>query len=190
MVIMHPALILAGGASSRMGRNKATVLVDGVAMIVRVAHALRDAGCRPIYIAVRDMFQRQEVLAVLGHLTDVECVLDTVLERGARSGLTSGLKMCQDLGVERLQLAPCDVPWINSQVFERLSESCDDVVMPKGKQLQPLLSLVKVDPVLSALQRFSSEMALKDVMRGVPYKIINFDENGGFRNVNSQSDLR
>ena len=77
---MHPALILAGGASSRMGRNKATVLVDGVAMIVRVAHALRDAGCRPIYIAVRDMFQRQEVLAVLGHLTDVECVLDTVLE--------------------------------------------------------------------------------------------------------------
>ena len=186
---MYPALILAGGASTRMGRNKATVLVDGVAMIVRVAHALRDAGCRPIIIAVRDMFQRQEVLAVLNHLTDVECVLDTILERGARSGLTSALKICQEMGVERLQLAPCDVPWINSQVFERLREGSEDVVMPKGKRLQPLLSLVKVDSVLSALERFSSDLSLKDVMRGVPYMTVNFDENGGFRNINSQNDL-
>ena len=37
---MFPALILAGGASVRMGRNKATMIVDGAPMIVHVAHAL------------------------------------------------------------------------------------------------------------------------------------------------------
>ena len=51
---MYPALILAGGASKRMGKQKATMLIDGVQMVVRVAHALRDGGCSTIYVAVRD----------------------------------------------------------------------------------------------------------------------------------------
>jgi len=41
-------VILAGGASSRMGADKAFVEVGGRAMIVRVADALRAAGCEPV----------------------------------------------------------------------------------------------------------------------------------------------
>ena len=73
---MFPALILAGGASKRMGKNKATMIVDGSPMIVSVAHALRDAGCQSILVAVRDGHQRQEIMSALRHLTDVECILD------------------------------------------------------------------------------------------------------------------
>ena len=59
---MYPALILAGGASKRMGRNKATMIVDGSPMVAKVAHALRDGGCKSIIVAVRDGFQRQEII--------------------------------------------------------------------------------------------------------------------------------
>ena len=72
--MMHPALILAGGASTRMGVQKASMLVGGSQMIVRVAHALRDGGCTTLYVAVRDGYQRLELMDSLAHLTDVEFI--------------------------------------------------------------------------------------------------------------------
>ncbi len=150
---MYPALILAGGASKRMGRDKATMIVEGVPMIVRVAHALRDAGCQSILVAVRNGYQRREIMGVLSHLSDVQYILDNDLERSAKSGLRSALRECANMGIKRIQLTPCDVPWIRSQIFERLQEGRRPVMMPKGERLQPLLSLVDVNVVLSALEK-------------------------------------
>ncbi len=46
------SLLLAGGRSRRMGRDKALIEIDGEAMISRVVEALVDAGREPIRIAV------------------------------------------------------------------------------------------------------------------------------------------
>ena len=186
---MYPALILAGGASKRMGRNKATMIVEGDPMIVRVAHALRDAGCQSIIVAVRDGYQRHEIMGALRHLTDVEYILDNDLERSAKSGLRSALRICAAKGIQRIQLAPCDTPWINSQVFERLQEGSRAVMMPKGEQLQPLLSLIDVDVVLSALDRAPMRASLKRPLQSVPNRIVDFAASGCFRNVNAPDDL-
>jgi molybdopterin-guanine dinucleotide biosynthesis protein A/rhodanese-related sulfurtransferase len=40
--------VLCGGSSRRMGRDKATLAIDGVPMAARVAAALREAGARPV----------------------------------------------------------------------------------------------------------------------------------------------
>ena len=186
---MYPALILAGGASKRMGKNKATMIVDGSPMIVRIAHTLRDSGCTSILVAVRDGFQRREVMGALSHLSDVQCILDNDLERSAKAGLKSALRGCVKLGIERIQLAPCDMPWVDSQVFVKLREEVRAVVMPRGGRLQPLLSLVDVVPVLAALERTEMRSSLKDTLRSVPYQIIDFTDANGFRNINSESDL-
>ncbi|HJM41170.1 MAG TPA: molybdenum cofactor guanylyltransferase [Candidatus Thalassarchaeaceae archaeon] len=186
---MYPALILAGGASKRMGKNKATMIVDGSPMIARVAHALRDAGCKSILVAVRDGFQRSEIMGALSHLTDVQCILDNDLERSAKSGLRSALRECAELGIERIQLAPCDMPWIRPQIFERLQEGSRPVMMPKGEHLQPLLSLVHVDVVLAALERAEMRASLKNTLRSVPCQIVEISDKACFRNVNSLKDM-
>jgi molybdopterin-guanine dinucleotide biosynthesis protein A len=186
---MYPALILAGGASKRMGKNKATMIVEGDPMIVRVAHALRNAGCGLILVAVRDGHQRQEIMGALRHLTNVEYILDNDLERSAKSGLRSALRVCAEREIHRIQLAPCDMPWINPQMFERLQSGSRAVIMPRGERLQPLLSLVDVGVVLAALDRAPMRASLKKTLRTVPNQIIGFDDNSCFRNVNSPSDL-
>ena len=186
---MYPALILAGGASKRMGRNKATMIVDGSPMIVKVAHALRDGGCKSIIVAVRDGFQRQEIMGALSHLSDVQCILDNDLERSAKSGLRSALRECAERGIERIQLAPCDMPWIDSQVFERLREGSRPVIMPRGEHLQPLLSLVDVNVALGALERAEMRASLKNTLRSVPCQIMDFPKGVQFRNANAPEDL-
>ena len=186
---MYPALILAGGASKRMGKNKATMIVEGDPMIVRVAHALRDAGCNLILVAVRDGHQRQEIMGALRHLTDVEYILDGDLERSAKSGLRSALRICAERGIQRIQLAPCDMPWIRSEVFERLQGGTKSVMMPKGTHLQPLLSLVDVGVVLSALEQADMRASLRNTLRSVPCQIVEFSDSESFRNVNASTDL-
>jgi molybdopterin-guanine dinucleotide biosynthesis protein A len=45
----HPTgVILAGGASTRMGVDKAVIEVGGRPMVMRVADALREGGCDPV----------------------------------------------------------------------------------------------------------------------------------------------
>ena len=186
---MYPALILVGGASKRMGRNKATMIVDGSPMVAKVAHALRDGGCKSIIVAVRDGFQRQEIMGALSHLSDVQCILDNDLERSAKSGLRSALRECVEMGIERIQLVPCDMPWINSQVFERLREGSRPVIMPRGEYLQPLLSLVDVKVALGALEQAEMRASLKNTLRSVPCQIMDFAEGSQFRNANAPADL-
>lgn len=186
---MYPALILAGGASTRMGVPKATMIVDGSQMIAHVAHALRDGGCTTLYVAVRDGHQRLELMNSLSHLTDVEFILDEDVERSAKAGLRSALRMCQGRGITRIQLAPCDVPWMEGDVFKRLREENRAVVMPRSEQLQPLLSLIEIDAVLDAMDRAKMRDSMKRILRSVPYCIVDFTDSYRFRNVNSQEDL-
>ncbi len=185
---MYPALILAGGASKRMGKQKATMLIDGVQMVVRVAHALRDGGCSTIYVAVRDGHQRLELMGSLAHLNDVEFFLDGGVERSAKAGLKSALQICQSRGVSRIQLAPCDTPWIEGCIFERLRCENHAVVIPRAIRLQPLLALIEVDLVLKAILSAKHRDSLTRILRKVPNMVIDFENDGPFRNVNSPND--
>jgi molybdopterin-guanine dinucleotide biosynthesis protein A len=98
--------VLTGGASTRMGRDKATVLVDGVAMAERVADALRDAGVRAV--------------ALIG--TDVP---DLHPGAGPLGGIITALQWAGD---EVVVVAPCDMPWIESSHARALCDALRDDV--------------------------------------------------------------
>ena len=187
-----PALILAGGASRRMGQDKATMIVEGVTMIERVAQTLKSAGYTRILISVRDGYQRQKISGMLSYLSGIEFVIDENMERGALPALYSAMKTCKMLGIDEVQLAPCDLPWVTPDVFVRLqNEKMRRLVMPRSSRLEPMLALTDVSSLIDAFDAAPKRSSLRDIMRRVPHQIIPMSDLGAlcFRNVNSQKDL-
>jgi molybdopterin-guanine dinucleotide biosynthesis protein A len=108
--------VLTGGASTRMGRDKATLEVDGVAMAERVAGALRAAGARAV--------------ARIG--SDVP---DLFPGEGPLGGIITALQWAGDEDV--VITAPCDMPWLDDSVVRALVAALDDndVAYAEGQHL-------------------------------------------------------
>lgn len=104
--------VLTGGASRRMGVDKATLVVDGVAMAVRVADALRAAGATDV--------------VVIGHRpVDGEVhVPDVHPGEGPLGGVLTALAALAALAhAELLVVAPCDLLAPDPRAFVALVDA-------------------------------------------------------------------
>lgn len=104
-------VVLAGGASRRMGRDKALVEVDGVAMARRVADALAAGGCDPVEVQGGD-------ISALG-------ALGLVVRPDSRPG-RGPLAAIADVLARRhtaVVVAACDLPDLDGAVIARLIDT-------------------------------------------------------------------
>ena len=184
------SLLLAGGRSMRMGRDKALLEVDGEPCIARVAMALAEAGREPIRIAVANPEDVESYGAVIDSQLDVEWVLDAEPHSGPIEALVEAF---EDPLVESetIQLAPVDVPWVQSDLFVSLEEaldSADALVMPSdGVWNHPLLALVRPDVVLSRLIS-GDRRPLHLQFAEMPHSIL-LEDASILRNINHPEDL-
>lgn len=82
---MLSGLILAGGRSSRMGRDKATLkLPDGRTLLQRQADILRATGVTNLFVSVRPGSET--------HLDGATLVPDVTLDAGPLAGIAAGLR--------------------------------------------------------------------------------------------------
>ncbi len=130
------AVVLAGGASQRMGRDKATLEVDGIAMVERVAQALGACFAR-VRVVIRPGMPAPLALPAIE---------DRHAERGAMVGIAAALAAAEAPWVA---VAACDLPFIEPAVLLALAalapvDSEHDVVAPLGARgPEPLLALYR-----------------------------------------------
>ena len=184
------SLVLAGGRSSRMGRDKALLEVDGEACIARITIALAEAGREPIRIAVAQPEDIESYGAVIDPEIEVEWVLDAEPYSGPIEALVEafGDPLIES---ETIQLAPVDVPWVESGLFIALEdalESSDALVLPSdGVWNHPLLALVRPEAVLSRLV-LGDRRPLHLQFAEMPHSIL-LEDASQLRNVNHPDDL-
>lgn len=106
---MTAGVVLTGGRSSRMGTDKALVELDGVPMAVRVAAALRDAGCDPVWCQGGD-------LAALGSL-GLDARPDPEPHAGPLSGIEAALRAAAP---DDAVVAACDLPDLDAATVSTL----------------------------------------------------------------------
>jgi len=183
------SLLLAGGRSSRMGRDKALVEVDGSAMIERVAISLATANLEPIRIAVAQPEDIEEYGSAIGPDLDIEWVLDSMTHAGPIDAIEEALldPECEG-GV--LQLATVDYPWVSSDLFVSLQDglgSDDSLIMPHdGERGHPLLSLIRTKEVLEIIE--GDRRPLRVQFAEVRHSIL-MEDPAVLLNVNTPADL-
>lgn len=179
VVSMHEcsAAVLAGGASRRMGTDKAVVTVGGVAMSRRVADAARRAGI-------------VDVVQIGGAAGELEVIADRWPGAGPLGGVITALAWSPTPWV--LVIA-CDLPHLDASTIGSLLGPAGpgvDVVVGVTDRREPLCALWCVDRALEQLaDAFAGgERAVHAVLGGLAVAEVAVDGRA-VQNVNSPDDL-
>ena len=116
----HGAVLLAAGASRRLGRPKQTVLIDGEPLVARMAGLALATDPRALIVSLGA--QADAVRGALGDLGDdprVRCVVATEWARGMGASLRAGLAALPDDCDAALVLL-CDQPALTVAHLDRL----------------------------------------------------------------------
>jgi molybdopterin-guanine dinucleotide biosynthesis protein A len=106
-------VVMVGGKSTRMGRDKARLLFEGRPLWKRQVQVLRAAGASPVFLSLRPR-QRSFSGAALE-------VRDRTAGKGPISGLASALRACS---TPFLAVLAVDMPYVDSGWFRRLLYRC------------------------------------------------------------------
>lgn len=120
------ALILAAGASSRMGRCKALLPMDGAPAIARVVHTFREAGIERIGVVIgHDAGQIAPLLGELG----VDAITNADYERGMYSSVQAGIATLSP-EIDACFLLPVDIPLVRPATIAALATRFADEHAP------------------------------------------------------------
>jgi molybdenum cofactor guanylyltransferase len=170
--------VLCGGASRRMGADKATFPVKGMAMARRVANALVEARCSPVVAIGGDSTR----LARLG--------LDYIADEFPGEGPLGGILTALSVGSPAAVLA-CDLPNVRAATVIALVEALGDhdAAVAHSDRAEPLCA-VWSDRAASALraQFQSGERAVHRAIFGLDIAWVTVSPSD-LRNINTPDDL-
>ncbi|MFB4321738.1 molybdenum cofactor guanylyltransferase [Priestia sp. BR_2] len=144
-------IALAGGASRRMGRNKALLPMEGMSLIERTVHALDKVSGRVILSA-----NDPEPYQFLG----LECVPDLYVGQGPMAGLHAALKSSRSTWN---LVAACDMPYIHERFLQGLLDLAN-----KQDTAEAVIPVVegRMHPLLAAYRRETAESLERRLIRG------------------------
>lgn len=176
--------VLAGGRSSRMGRDKALLELDGETLLERGLRQLREV-CAEVAIAggAPELGQFARVIAD---------------ERGGEGPLAGIIAALAASAAEWNLFCPVDVPFVPRQAWERLvgeasAGGADAVLARVAGQVQPLCGLYRrrlVEPLRAQLESGQRRVTAAVMAAGtvVWVEFAGAGEAQWFRNVNTPED--
>jgi len=179
------AVVLAGGASSRMGRPKAYLPFLKVPLAARVIDRLRPQAAVVYFNARADDPEAAQVGAPL--------VPDGDRWRGAGplAGVAAALARAHGEGFGALVTAPCDAPFLPLDLVARLAAAGAPAVAVSAHGLEPMFALWPVG-ALSAVEAAlaSGRASPRSVLQALLAAHVSFADSGrGFANLNTREEF-
>jgi molybdopterin-guanine dinucleotide biosynthesis protein A len=176
------AIVLAGGKSTRMGKDKAHLKVNGVPLVRRLCDMLRP------------FFDHCIISTGTGGAAwnGFRSVVDSYPESGPLSGIYAGLSASE---TEHNFVIACDIPNVNLAALHKLislSEDCD-IAMPSFKNglAEPLFAFYRKQVVETALKLLQKgRFQVRALMEECNSHVVNFPDTGWYVNLNTPDDFR
>lgn len=182
--------ILVGGASSRMGRDKARLTLGGRSFVERIGDALSGVAGRVNLVGAKNVDSSLKI----GNVPDV------YEGWGALGGLHAALYACR---AEWAAIVACDLPFVTSELFARLVALRDDseavVPLQRDGRLQPLCALYRTATACERTSRLiaGGERRPRALVQELRARIVRWEELADlsdahlfFENVNRPEDYR
>jgi molybdenum cofactor guanylyltransferase len=194
-------LILAGGRSARMGRDKAWLEIDGRPLIERVARRLLPLAGEIVFSA-NDPAPFGELIARLP--IPVRVVPDVFLDAGPLAGLHAGLSAARH---DALLAVATDMPFVNHAVVEQMMALCEDADAVVPRLAADGFDAPQPEP-LHAVYRRACLPAIEAALRANRRRVVSFlpdvnvcyideaalrtidPELSSFRNINTPEEWR
>ena len=192
---MIPAVILAAGRSSRMGRSKA-LLPHADGKTTFVAHAVRE--CRAAGLPVILVVGRDDDAALRAEVVELraEFVSNPDPDRGQLSSLVAGLEVADDTyRADAIVVLPVDVPLITAAGIRSLcaqARAGDALILRSasgGRHGHPVLFAREV---FDELRQADPELGARAVVRADPSRVVDVEvgEPGVLVDVDTPDDYR
>jgi len=174
--------VLTGGASSRMGTDKAFVEIDGVPLAARVAAALTRAGAVRV-VAIGGDVERLRALGLEAHP-------DRVAGEGPLRGIVTALELAR---TDVVFVAACDLLAPDELAMQEVLDALTldaDIVMPRTDRLEPLLAAYRRRclPHLTA-ELDSGERAPHRAIEGLAVVQVRLRDANAVRDADTPGDL-
>lgn len=148
--MLAAALVLTGGASRRMGRDKAWLELDGVPLLRHVVEQAASV-CELVVVAAAPGQALPELPPRVRRVDDPPALHG----RGPLAGLVAGLHALEHAGIELAALSSCDAIGLAPAHLHFVLAQLDarpeviGVVPSEGERLHPLAGAVRVGPALA-----------------------------------------
>jgi len=195
---MRAIIVLAGGQSSRFGRDKALVDFEGKPLIEHIIGKLQKLGDECI-VSIGKGHTVEDYRRVLPY--DISIVQDTVSFQGPLAGFMTALGSCNS---NLCFLGACDMPFIEPKVVEYLFNECSNRsgAVPRWRdgRLEPLHAVYDCSAARSASRQVIDERVLNMISLvdhiprirfvDVEHEIAPLNPSlNTFRNLNTPTDL-
>ena len=138
--MQYGSIILCGGQSTRMGRDKATLPFGPELMLQRVVRLISAVVDREFIVVVAAAGQSLPDLPL-----NVKVAFDSRPQQGPLEGLAAGLRR-MPANVEAVYATSCDAPLLSSAFVERMFAELedDDIAVPvDGPHFHPLSAVYR-----------------------------------------------
>jgi molybdenum cofactor guanylyltransferase len=183
------AVLLAGGESRRMGKDKATIVFHGCPLWQRQLQILRDLGPEKIFVSARKLPSWLPF--------DIELLLDEPPSRGPLSGLTRALASIQ---TPHLAVLAVDMPFMTSKQMQVLCchaiRGCGVVPVVEGRS-EPLAAIYPQEAAAHfsaalAGNDFSLQPLVRNLVQADKVRLVTVaeEERDFYRSVNEPTDFQ
>jgi molybdenum cofactor guanylyltransferase len=184
-------VVLAGGKSSRMGRDKALLPFLGKPLIERIVSRLcLIAGEVILSTDNPDLYSKY----------DWKIVVDEVMDSGPLAGFCASFKAAS---FPMIAVVACDMPFVNEMLFNKLIQDChrkkaDAAIPASPRGLEPMHAVFFKEPCLPVIQESfqNGELEIINWVNKINLLVLGkdqvskFDPNYSmFINVNTQEEF-